>query len=257
MMKSQNQVCDFLFPDHPGNTINQIAVITNQRCQCMIGGGCCNNRFFKNLGTTPLFRLTAYAVTRYMQGINAVAVFMRFDGYAKIDKLIDRADVAHGDQYPFFRCRNSGFRNLVKCLGQRNVLRPFLTDDGCEGTGYQNKENRSVQHTLIKQSHGVTTEGITDDNIVTDQDSCQSQCGMGTDQSKNQSSLVEGKTEDFLCYPGCKVFGYRSRNGDNQGNFNGFITLEKGLDIDQHTDADQKKGDKNGVADKLDSVHER
>ena len=80
-------------------------------------------------------------------------------------------------------------------------MRTFFSDDCCKRAGDQNKENRTVQHTLIKQADRITFKSITGNNVITDQHRCKSECRMCADKTKNQPALIKRKSENPLGNP--------------------------------------------------------
>jgi len=138
---------------------------------------------------------------------------------------------------------------------QGDPFRPFLGGKGSDGAGYEDHDDRAVQDTFIQQPYGISVGRITQDNIVAHQNSRQGGGRLGIGKSENKHAFFIPEAEAFLGYPCCNKFCEGGNHRHHHGHQDGPGISECPV-IDQHPHPYQKERYKDGVANKIDPVHQ-
>src|SRR5690606_14796393 len=136
-----------------------------------------------------------------------------------------------------------------------DLLAAFLRGKGGNGAGDQNHYDGPVQHIVVEQPYGFPHWGLPKYNVVTHQYGRQGGRCLGIGQAKDQQPFLGTELEGPLGYPGrqelcdCRYHGHHHGHQDR-------LPVTKGPKVDQHAHPDQKEGDEDGVAHKIDPVHQ-
>ena len=94
------------------------------------------------------------------------------------------------------------------------------------------------------------------EDVISDKNSRQSRRRLCITQSKNQSPFRSRKSEILLCQPSRNKFRHgRHHTHDNGHPYRGQI-IQKHVKINQHSDPDQKKRNKQSVSHEFNPVHQ-
>ena len=127
------------------------------------------------------------------------------------------------------------------------MFRHHRTDD----TGKQNHHHHTVEHIVAHQiyarchlqSHAYHHH-------------CDGTGSMGRSQSEHHIAIGLRESEDEARDIGCSRFSKGTEEDDKRYNPYHFHTGEQGAHVDEHTHTYQEVGDKQGVSDKLDAIHQ-
>ena len=142
-------------------------------------------------------------------------------------------------------------RNLL--VAQRDLLCRLLGHNGGDDAGEQNHQHHAVKH-LARHEHGAVGGG----EAHAHHDDGNGSCRMGRGEAKHHvARRVEGQAEQEGRQVGGNGLARCAEQGDGKGHPQHAGVAEGEAHVDEHAHADEKIGYEEGVAYKLDAVHQR
>ena len=168
----------------------------------------------------------------------------------EVGEAVGILGIFHGDEHRLVL--HPGVLLWLLLLGQDDMLGGIFRHEAGDDAGEEDHDDDAVEHLVAEE---ILARGYLD--AQSHHHHGDGSGSMGGGEAKHQVASLAIEAQEPSREIGCQGLAGRAEEGDAGHDQEDASTLEEQVEVDEHTHADEEIGDEEGVARKLQTVHQR